>query len=177
MQLVLELPPREEQLAFNRRRWEEVLRDPELRDTRHRIETNAFGKILMSPPVHGDHSDRTARILFKLRDLLGGNPLPECPVSTIGCVRVPDVGWYSDTRYATVKGRSAFETAPEICVEVLSPDNTPAEMREKRQLYFEAGALEFWTCDLDNRMTFHLADEPEREQAATVLCPDFPPHV
>lgn len=177
MQLILELPPREEQLAFNRRRWDEVLGDPGLRDTRRRIETNAHGQILMSPPPAGNHSDRVLRIQLKLFNLLGGKPLPECPVSTIGGVRAPDVGWYSDARYVSVEGQTAFETAPEICVEVLSPDNTPAEMREKRALYFDAGAREFWTCDRDHRMVFHLADDPDREQTASALCPDFPREV
>lgn len=174
MKMVLELPPREEQLAFNRKRWEEVLRDPAFRDTRHRVETNAFGKIIMSPPPHSNHSDRTSRIMFKLHELIGGKSLPECPVSTVGGVRVPDVGWYSLERYRTVEGEAAFELAPEICIEVLSPDNTAGEMREKRDLYFEAGAKEFWTCDLENRMRFFLAESPDREMERSALCPGFP---
>jgi len=34
--------------------------------------------------------------------------------------------------------------APEICVEVISPRNSPEEMAEKRALYFAAGADEVW---------------------------------
>lgn len=173
-QLVIELPSREEQLAFNRRRWEEVLHDPEFRDTRHRIETNAFGKVIMSPPAALDHSDRVLRIQLKLHALLGGKPFPECPISTMGGVRAADVGWFSDERLQSAKGTIAYETAPDICIEVLSPDNTDAEMTEKRRLYFDAGAGEFWLCDLEGRMTFFCTDDPDREREQSKVCAAFP---
>jgi hypothetical protein len=54
--------------------------------------------------------------------------------------------------------------APEICIEVLSPSNSQLEMVEKRALYFEAGAAEVWTCDLDDSMTFHVGhNAPQAE--------------
>jgi Uma2 family endonuclease len=34
--------------------------------------------------------------------------------------------------------------APEICVEVLSPSNTQAEMEMKTRFYLAAGAVEVW---------------------------------
>lgn len=86
-----------------------------------RIETNALGQILMGPPPAGDHSHRTLRIQKRRTELIGGLALPECPVSTIDGVRGADVGWYSEERFAQVEGQLVFETAPEICVEVLSP--------------------------------------------------------
>ena len=39
-----------------------------------------------------------------------------------------DVGWYSSERFESVKGQTVFERAPEICVEILSPDNSDREM-------------------------------------------------
>lgn len=174
MQLVIDLPPREEQLAFNRRRWEELSEDPQLAAIPCRIETNALGQILMSPLPAGEHSYRVNRIILKLTELLGGLALPECPVSTIDGVRGADVGWYSDGRFAQVKGQLVFELAPEICIEALSPSNTEPEMREKRKLYFEAGALEFWLCAADGAMSFFSADDPEVALPASKVCPEFP---
>ena len=87
MQLVIELPSREEQLAFNRRRWAEVAADPTLAALPYKIETNAHGNILMMPPASGGHSYRQSRIQRALEDTLGGFALPECPVSTIDGVR------------------------------------------------------------------------------------------
>jgi Uma2 family endonuclease len=171
MQLVIELPTREKQIAFNRQRWSEVLCDPQLADLPFKIETNAHGQILMTPPASGGHSQRQSRILLTLNRLLGGHPLPECPISTIDGVRAADVGWYSDSRFALVQGQESFEQAPEICVEVLSPSNTDSAMRHKKELYFEAGAEEVWFCHDDGRLAFYLAADPLAPQSTSTRCP------
>lgn len=171
MQLLIELPSRAEQIAFNRRRWEELCRDPLLSKLPGRIESNAFGKVIMMPPAAGEHSHRTLKIQMALHSRLGGLALPECPVSTIDGVRAADVGWYSEERFERVRGQIAFEIAPEICVEVLSPDNSEGEMAAKRNLYLEAGAAEVWYCELDGRMRFFNA---AGEIARSALCAGFP---
>ena len=60
--------------------------------------------------------------------------------------------------------------APEICVEVMSPRNSMAEMQEKRALYLEAGAEEVWIVEEDGTVRFY-ADE---ERDTSHLAPDFP---
>ncbi len=51
---------------------------------------------------------------------------------------------------------AAASTYPEICTEVLSPANSPAEMRqETRTLFFEAGPGDVWIYDLNRRTSFH----------------------
>jgi hypothetical protein len=50
--------------------------------------------------------------------------------------------------------RKCFVLAPEICVDVLSPRNTQAEMREKTGLYFDAGAQEVWLCSVSGERKF-----------------------
>ena len=177
MQLVIELPPRDEQMAFNRQRWNELCADSQLAKWPGKIETNAHGKILMTPPPGGPHSHKTYLILITLHDLLGGLALPECPVSTIDGVRAADVGWYSEERFARVEGQIAFEIAPEICVEVLSPANTPGEMREKRRLYFEAGAEEVWLCHEDGSLHFFTDPDTEHPAPTSTHCPEFPASV
>jgi len=174
MQFVIELPPREDQLAFNRRRWAEVLADPALAELPFRIETNSHGQLLMTPPASGEHSYRQSAIILLLSRLLGGHPLPECPISTVDGVKAADVGWYSDARFALVRGQDAFEQAPEVCVEVLSPSNTDFEMRQKKSLYFEAGAEEVWLCREDGRLEFYGSSQPNAPLAASPRCPAFP---
>jgi hypothetical protein len=66
--------------------------------------------------------------------------------------------------------------ATEICVEVLSVSNPPAEIVEKIALYFEAGAQEVWTCDQDGALEFHFPTPPEVRQASEI-CPKFPPAI
>jgi Uma2 family endonuclease len=72
--------------------------------------------------------------------------------------------------------RSCFPHAPEICVEVLSPSNTEAEIQEKTDLYFDAGAKEVWICVPSGTMTFKTrgANRPPKQSQ---LCPDFPKKV
>jgi Uma2 family endonuclease len=177
MQLVIELPARQDQITFNRRRWTEVLADPALADLPFRIETNAHGQLLMTPPASGEHSDRQSKIILALHQLLGGHPLPECPISTIDGVKAADVGWYSESRFAAVRGQIAFEQAPEVCVEVISPGNTDSEMRQKKKLYFEAGADEVWFCREDGRVEFYESSKPNAPQTTSRACPDFPPSI
>ena len=80
-------------------------------------------------------------------------------------------------RFSRVKGQIAFEIAPEICVEVPSPDNTTGEMEEKKTLYFEAGAEEFWICDLEGKMSFFRKGDPKHPRAQSSLALDFPGQV
>lgn len=174
MQLVIELPPREEQLAFNRRRWEEICADPELVKWPGRVESDRYGNVIMIPPASLDHSYRTHKIQSELMRLLGGLALPECPVSTLDGVRAADVGWYTEGRFAKVEGQLASELAPEICVEVMSPRNRAAEMIEKKQLYFEAGAEEVWFCGEDKRLSFYHRDQPDAVLPLSRRCPGFP---
>lgn len=174
MQLIIDLPNREDQLRLNRTRWAEILSDRMWADHPYRIETNAYGQIVMTRPAGGSHSTRQGRIIGQLLRLLGDQAQPECPVSTSGGVKAVDVGWYSDERHKQVRGQQAFEIAPEICVEVLSPRNTAAEMKEKRRLYFDAGALECWECGLDGRMTYYLEGDPDTKHAHSKCCPEFP---
>jgi len=42
---------------------------------------------------------------------------------------------------------------------------------QKRELYFEAGALEVWVCSWAGRMAFY---SPEGKLTHSKLCPDFP---
>ena len=174
MQLVIQLPPHEEQQELNRRRWSEILADSSLASLPFRIETNAYGELVMNPPPSGSHSNRQGRITILLDKHLRNHTLPECPISTIDGVKAADVGWYSADRFAKVEGQNAFEIAPEICVEILSPSNTTAEMRHKRHLYFEAGAEEVWQCDQSGQLVFYVSRTPDTPESNSTLCPNFP---
>ena len=175
--LTLELPPQPAQTAFNLRRWAELLADRELARIEGRIETDRHGHIIMSPPPAPSHGSYQARIAHLLCDLLPrGRVLTECPISTGDGVKAADVAWASAVRMQELGDKVCFPTAPEICVEVLSPGNTASEMGEKRALYFDAGAREVWLCGLDGTMEFFLAVKPE-PVSASELCPQFLKHV
>jgi Uma2 family endonuclease len=173
--LTLELPPQEAQRALNMRRWAELLADRELARIEGRIETDRHGRIIMNPPPapsHGSHQAAIARWLGNL--MPQGRVLSECPISTADGVKAADVAWASPERMRELGDQVCFPQAPEICVEVLSPSNTDAEIKEKIALYFDAGAQEVWLCTAeDGNMTF-LASPGLAPMRASKLCPQFP---
>src|SRR5947209_8558616 len=136
--LTIELPQQQTQIAFNLRRWAELIDDRELARIEGRIETDRHGHILMSPPPAPSHGSFQLEIGYLLRRLLRrGRVLTECPISTADGVRAADVAWASPQCMGELGNRKCFPKAPEICVEVLSPGNTEAELEEKMRLYFD----------------------------------------
>jgi Uma2 family endonuclease len=126
----------------------------------------------MSPPPTVDHTRRIAEILKILHGRFPqGKVLAETPVSTSDGVKAMDAAWFSPERARELESGPCLLRAPEICIEVLSPSNSQREMVEKRQLYFDAGAVEVWICDLDGTMTFAPKAEKSR------LVPNFPAKV
>ena len=155
--------------------WEEVVADPDLRHLRYKIETNELGQIVMSPPPSSYHQEFGGEIAHLLRTLKPeGRAFQECPVQTPLGTKVPDVVWISSARRRQTARRPAFTVAPEICVEVVSPSNTSEELMRKGELYFQAGALEFWLCDELGNLRFY---DPTRLLERSALCPGFPERV
>jgi len=175
MQLTIELPSAEEQQAFNKKRWAELCADQFLANLPYRIETNAFGEILISPPSANRHSLLVFAIANLLNELLPqGRAHPEGAISTADGVRAADVVWLSEDRRREPETCDIYPKAPEICVEVVSPSNSDAEIRHKKNLYFAMGALEVWTCDMDGQMKFYQQNAPLEKAVDSILCPHFP---
>ncbi len=153
--------------------WSRALRDPSLRDLPYKIETNEYGQLVMSPqkPYHGRMQSRIDVLLSTHVDRPGEGAV-EFAIETTKGVKLPDVVWISEERLEQVPSDiEASPIAPEICIEVLSRSNTRAEIDEKRRLYFEHGALEVWTCDMEGRMRFFT---PTGERPTSELVPSFP---
>lgn len=173
--MTIELPTQASQTDFNLRRWEELLTDRELAKIEGRIETDRFGRIVMSPLEAARHGGYQAEIGCRLRTLMKrGRGTTECPVSTADGVKGTDVSWASPECLGELGNRSVYPKCPEICVEVLSPSNTRAEIEEKARLYFDAGGQEVWQGK-NGKMTFW--GPGLKEMAKSKLCPAFPKQV
>jgi len=175
--LTLELPPHKTQTAFNLRRWAELLIDRELARFEGRVETDRHGHVIMSPPPapsHGSFQLEIGRLLYGLMD--DGRVITECPISTADGVKAADVAWASPATMDELGRRVCFPRAPEICVEVISPGNTEAEIQEKVALYFDAGAKEVWTCAESGAMRF-FGSRGGRPLRASQVCPEFPKRI
>lgn len=175
--LSLELPPRKTRAAFNLRRWAELLPDRQLARVEGRIETDRHGHIIMSPPAapsHGSFQLEIGRLLWNL--LPEGRVLTKCPISTADGVKAANVAWASPDRMRELGEQVCFPRAPDICVEVLSPGNTEAEIQEKMALYFDAGAREVWLCAQSGAMSFYTPGGT-RPMRVSKMCPQFPKQV
>ena len=154
--------------------WAEVVDNPILQDLPFKIELNKWGNIEMSP-ARNRHGAYQARITYLLQvQRPDGVSVTEVGVDTSENTKVPDVIWASVERYRAVPHELSWASAPEICVEIISPSNWLEEQMHKGQLYFQAGAEEFWLCDEHGQMQFFDANgHLERSR----LCPEFPARV
>lgn len=151
--------------------WQEVCAHPSLKNLPFKIELDEYGRITMSP-VKIYHSILQGEIEFMLRTLLKeGKALPECAIKTAKGTKVADVAWASTEVLTRIKGETEASIAPEICVEIISENNTQQEMAEKRQLYVAAGAKEVWLCNENGEIRFFDA---ERELERSEWVPSFP---
>jgi len=115
------------------------------------------GAFVMSEPRHADRDEDRAY-------------LPD--VSVVRASRMP-------TGHETL-ARGPLEFAPDIAVEVLSPDDRPSRVSEKVSFYLRAGTEIVWLIDPEERtLTEHrrgdvarIFDETEQVSAAPVL-PSF----
>ena len=175
--LTIELPQHKTQTAINLHRWAELLADAELTRFEGRVETDRHGHVIMSPPPAPNHGSFQSEIACRLRSLMPqGRVLTECPISTADGVKAADVAWASPECMRELDNRVCFPKSPEICVEVLSPSNTEAEIREKMALYFDAGAREVWLCAESGAVSF-FGPGSAQPLNASQLCPQFPKQI
>jgi Uma2 family endonuclease len=121
-----------------------MLRDPLLASIAGKLELNEKGSIEVTPPStrHGFLQAYLAGELRRLRP--DGATFTEVGVETVIGIRAPDVAWASAEFMRRHGMPSPLPSAPELCVEVVSPSNTAVEMSEKVAGYLAAGAHEVW---------------------------------
>jgi Uma2 family endonuclease len=140
--------------------WSEVLETPYLQNLPFKIELNKFGQILMSPASNRHGSIQVEVGALFLRKLPKGRTFSECSIQTRDGVRVADVAWASADFLARHGDVTPFPQAPELCVEIVSPSNTKAEIDYKVSLYFAQGAQEVWVVSLQKKVTIYVGGLP-----------------
>jgi Uma2 family endonuclease len=140
-----------------RRRWQQLASDPLVAEIPFKVELNEKGAIEVSPPTtrHAFLQAFVSRELQRQRP--DGTTFTECPVETDIGVRVPDVVWASPEFMQRHGDESEFRAGPDLCVEVLSPTNTHAEIDEKIAAYLAAGAREVWVVGDDGVPEIHTS--------------------
>lgn len=151
--------------------WDQVCDDVTLKNLPYKIELNEWGQIVMSLVSirHVIFQDRISGILKSL--LATERVLQEFPGITTENVKAPDVIWISDDLLSRVRDNTASPTAPELCIEVMSPGNTKTRQLHKKALYLEAGAKEVWICGERGEIEFYnTAGKLEK----SMIVPSFP---
>ncbi len=135
--------------------WQQVIDNPFLQDLPFKIELNKWGKILMSPASnnHGIRQYEVAKIIDTGKQ--SGKIIIECSIKTPEGVKVADVAWASDEFISKYGDKTPYNSAPEICVEIISPSNSQAEMNEKIKLYINQGAKEVWLCNQKGEILYY----------------------
>jgi Uma2 family endonuclease len=157
------------------RRWHEIVSDPELSQRPERIETDDRGQVIMAPPPDFIHRSQAKEIQAQLDRLFGqARAFTEQPIETaVGAVKIADVVWLTREQCQLLleDPNLPLQPAPPICVEIVSPSNTAAQMEEKRALYFATGAKEVWICERDGTVRFF---DSSGEILHSRLVPEFP---
>ena len=139
-QEVIESPLSAEELAV---RYRALCDDPLYAKVPGKIELDLWGRMVMSPPPSNYHGAVQIR-LGQLLAALGGRAFAEASVVNPSGVFVADVAWASAEFMRAHGFETPFTTAPELCIEVVSPSNSVKELEEKRIAYLAAGAQEVW---------------------------------
>ncbi len=86
-------------------------------------------------------------------------------------VRAVEVAYISRERLAQVQSQSYLDVAPELIVEVLSPDDSWSELMEKLEEYFAIGVQMVWVADPRRPQVYiyHSLTEVERFTLGDVL--------
>jgi Uma2 family endonuclease len=127
-------------------RWQAMLAEPGLPE---RYEIDEFGEPVEMNPPKTPHQRIVRAIAQQIEAQLGGEALPGVGVLTSIGIRIPDVVW--QPVWAAVDPASP---APQICVEVLSPDNRRREIEDKTRAYIDAGAKEVIVVETSGRIRF-----------------------
>ena len=117
------------------------------------------GEIIMLSPTGWRHGDFELQAGYALKRFVDGRNLGKVLVGEVGIytgrnpdtVRGADVIFISHARLAQVKSASFLDVAPELVVEVLSPDDRWMEVQRKLNEYFAIGVVRVWLVDPSNR--------------------------
>jgi len=143
--------------------WSDVLADESLKNLPYKIELNERGHIEMSP-ASNRHGFLQSELVWLLRSQLkSGRVITECSIDTPKGVKVADVAWCDDAFVAEHGETTPYVTAPEICIEILSPSNSVKEMQDKILLYLAKGAQEVWLVRDSGKTVIYQAQGEVKE--------------
>jgi Uma2 family endonuclease len=113
------------------------------------------GRIVPLPPVGDEHADVEFELGARLRRYGKESQRGRALGGEVGIyirrnpdtVRGADIAFISKERDAHPRARGFLEVAPELVVEILSPEDRAGKVKEKLRDYFSAGVRVVWMVD------------------------------
>ena len=113
------------------------------------------GELIMRTPAGFEHGRITVNVTAPLATYLRRNPIGTLTGAETGfvigrdpdTVRAPDVGLVFNARLPAEPVKGFFPGAPDLAVEVLSPDDRAGEVLEKVRDWLAAGSRAVWVVD------------------------------
>jgi len=142
------------------------------------------GVVTMTPSPAFDHQNTIAEIVTQFGIFLRGNRLGR--VAVVFDVKVrddvvhqPDVAYFRESKAR--QSRAKVKVAPDIVVEIVSPDSWERDHVTKRANYEAAGVGEYWIIDPErNAFTFLVLEggayrevEAASDRYASTILPGF----
>lgn len=137
------------------------------------------GRVVCVSPVGLEHGEIATDIAFALKAFADAQRLGRVSVETgfklaedPDVVRAPDVSFVTVDRRPRGAGRRGFvEGAPDLAVEVMSPDDREKDLLAKAGEYLDAGAARVWIVRPATRSVtvFRAGGEVETRREAGVL--------
>ncbi|MBI2569534.1 MAG: Uma2 family endonuclease [Candidatus Schekmanbacteria bacterium] len=126
------------------------------------------GRIVQLSPTGWKHGDIEAQIILLLRPYVRLRQLGFVGTGEVGCklpngrVRAPDVLFVRQERLADLPEDGFLPFAPDLAVEVVSPDDSAREVRDKASEWIAGGSEQVWTVDPETRIVtiYELAKIP-----------------
>ena len=112
-----------------------------------------YGEVIEMPPTGMEHADIENDIGYYLTDFVKAKGLGKVYTGEAGfvlatdpdLVRAPDVAFVKRER--VVRTRKYYQGAPDLAVEVLSPNDRYSEVSEKVEMWLAHGTVEVWVVD------------------------------
>jgi Uma2 family endonuclease len=127
------------------------------------------GVLVMMSPAGAEHGKIANRIGYLLTRFVVGRRLGEVFAAETGfqigrdpdTVRAPDVAFVREAALREGIGKGFWQGAPDLAVEVLSPNDTPSEIQAKVRDWLDAGASQVWVADPAQRtISVHRPSAP-----------------
>ena len=128
------------------------------------------GRLVMMVPAGADHGRIANEVAFRLTRFVRSRKLGTVFGAETGfflsrdpdTVRAPDAAFVRKSRLAAPR-RGYYPGAPDLAVEVVSPDDRPGEVGEKVAEWLRAGTRAVWVVDPESRtVAVHETGKPAR---------------